>query len=636
MKIGTVDVEADGLLDEATTMWCASIKDHDTGAVTSFYPDGSGSNYIPAFLKALDELDVAIGHNIIKYDLALLRKLFGYNFKGKIVDTLLMSRVQRPKRKLPPHCPRRTGPHSVEAWGFRLGRGKVDHEDWSQFSPEMLKRNQEDVEIQYLIYKALLREGKGEGWRDAHRLNFQLFDLLQRQEEYGWLVDRKHLDHCVYFLDRWIDRIDRAVESHLPLVVEINETKKEGVYNYVRKPFLKSGAYSRSVTQWYGDGESAKRAGVAGPFARIDFRRTNLDSNLETKRFLIDLGWQPEQWNTNNAGERTSPKLSKEDPFEGIQGSLGRLIAKRVQCRHRKSVLLGYVKLIRPDGRIPAIVTGLADTSRAKHAGIVNVPTTGAFFGKLDAEVFHCKDRDGSLSVRILLATKRGQLAARMGDEESSQTLFSMDRRMNGTDFHSVNQRILGLPFRKNAKDLLLLLYLWRWEIPKLARMLGMFCRTKPSRYKATSTERKIPGLGNLLDNAQKEWRATAKQRFNPKFGRMEWYDGKITGLDGRPIVVASEHKILGYYLQSDEAIQMAIAYVMFHKWMEKKGYVLGLDFGTLCWYHDEIQVECPPELAHVVGETCAHAIAWAGEFLKIPVPHKGEYKIGNNWSESH
>lgn len=74
--------------------------------------------------------------------------------------------------------------------------------------------------------------------------------------------------------------------------------------------------------------------------------------------------------------------MSKEDPFNGIEGKLGRLVAKRVQCRHRKSTIEGLMKLVRPDGRIPSVVKTLADTSRAIHAGIVNIPQAKSFFGK--------------------------------------------------------------------------------------------------------------------------------------------------------------------------------------------------------------------------------------------------------------
>ena len=47
--------------------------------------------------------------------------------------------------------------------------------------------------------------------------------------------------------------------------------------------------------------------------------------------------------------------------------------------------------------------------------------------------------------------------------------------------------------------------------------------------------------------------------------GQAKVKDGWITGLDGRPIFLSSEHMILVYMLQSDEAICMAGAYTMLY-----------------------------------------------------------------------
>ena len=94
-----------------------------------------------------------------------------------------------------------------------------------------------------------------------------------------------------------------------------------------------------------------------------------------------------------------------------------------------------------------------------------------------------------------------------------------------------------------------------------------------------------LPALGRLMEQLQAEWRKNAKQRFNPKFNRMEYYDGWITGLDGRPIYIASEHAILVYLLQSDEAIMMSKAYCLLNERLGAK-YKYGEDYGVLCWYH--------------------------------------------------
>ena len=144
-----------------------------------------------------------------------------------------------------------------------------------------------------------------------------------------------------------------------------------------------------------------------------------------------------------------------------------------------------------------------------------------------------------------------------------------------------------------------------------------------------------LPALGKLMESLTAEWRSTAKKRFNAKFNRMEYYDGTITGLDGRPILVPSEHQVLVYLLQSDEAVMMSAAYNKIHKELSKR-YEWGIDYGVVCFYHDEVNVECREEIAEEVGKITAEAIAWAGRFYNISCPHLGQAKIGKNWYEVH
>ena len=248
MRICIFDKEADDLLKAATRTWCGVFKDIQTGVLVKFGPEE-----VTETLEFMDGCDVLIGHNIIGYDFPLLRKLYGYEYQGKKVDTLLMSRLQQPKRPRPWGMLGKAGPHSVEAWGYRFGRAKPEHEDWSQFSDEMLHRCTEDVEIQHLIYTALLEEASGYEWRDAWLLTFKLFEILQRQEEFGWLVDMAQMERCQYFLSRWMDKLRVGITPMLPSVMIANETKNKGEYKYVKKPFLASGKPNARMVTYWGD-----------------------------------------------------------------------------------------------------------------------------------------------------------------------------------------------------------------------------------------------------------------------------------------------------------------------------------------------------------------------------------------------
>lgn len=128
-KVAVFDIEADGLLDVATRVHCGVVSNLKGDDVRSYLP-----HQIPNLLKDLGSCDVLIGHNILGYDLPLLESLYGFKYRGKVVDTLVMSRLQKPDRRLPPHAKdKRAGGHGLYAWGVRLGHDKVDvaEEEWA-------------------------------------------------------------------------------------------------------------------------------------------------------------------------------------------------------------------------------------------------------------------------------------------------------------------------------------------------------------------------------------------------------------------------------------------------------------------------------------------------------------------------
>lgn len=160
------DLEADGFVEDSTQIHCGVVKDLYTGEKFKFYEDT-----LDDLTACLNDATTLIGHHIIGYDLDMLEKFYQWLPKPstEILDTLVYSQVLNPDRQLPKGCPTSmknplTGkldkitPHSVAAWGYRVGRGKPEHYDWSTFSMDMLHRCDEDVEIQILILRALLKE----------------------------------------------------------------------------------------------------------------------------------------------------------------------------------------------------------------------------------------------------------------------------------------------------------------------------------------------------------------------------------------------------------------------------------------------------------------------------------------------
>lgn len=617
-----MDIEANGFLEEVTKIHCAHLKTVDGKQEKTFTPDNISD--LPEFL---DTVDALICHNVLMYDLPVIKKILGYEYKGKAIDTLVMSRVLNPKRQIPFHAKdKRQGPHTLYAWGVRVGVDKPDHSDWENFSEDMLFRCKEDVEINRKTYLELLKESKQGNWRDALLLSHKLFENLQKQEGYGWYIDREHLKRSLSMLDHWMKRLEKVITPNLPHVVEKLETKvpKKEEYNYIQKPFLNSGKLSKNVAT-YCDDVGWDHSIIGGVFSRVLVRKVDVNKRAELIPYLLGLGWVPDQWNiSKTTGERTSPKLSIDDPFEGIEDKTGKLVARRLQCRHRHSLIEGLERIIRPDGAISAGVADITTTYRMRHRGVVNIPKGDSFFGKWLRKLFSC--REGKVLVGADSAGNQlRQFAARMGDDAYTAEVL-------GDDIHSYNQSLAGLPTRDNAKTFIYG-FLFGAGNDKIGRIVGG-SSAHGAELKARFLAR-IPKLEELLDKLKAEWRKTAKKRFNPKFNNTEYYDGTITGLDGRPIVVPSEHMLLVYLVQSDEAIQMSAAYNIAFLRLSRE-FEWGKQWAFVSFYHDEYTVECVPEIADRVKFILEQSIVDAGKFYKISCPHEGDGKIGKNWYEIH
>lgn len=137
------DMEADNLIPGVTRCWCVVTKDVETGEIRQYPPDN-----ITQALEDMSGADMLIGHNIIGYDFPVLDMLYNWSPTSKVLDTYVLSRLLNPDRK----------GHSIEWWGTVFKREKPTHEDWSRYSEEMLHRCTEDVEINYVVYKYLMKE----------------------------------------------------------------------------------------------------------------------------------------------------------------------------------------------------------------------------------------------------------------------------------------------------------------------------------------------------------------------------------------------------------------------------------------------------------------------------------------------
>ena len=162
------DLESTGLLRRGSTIHCIVMRDMGTPDDAQVF-DHQPERAVIQGVKQLEKADALIGHNIIGYDIPLLKEQFeDFNPKGELIDTLVLSRlfyphiIDRDYERRPAGMPQRLyGRHSLEAWGYRLRCFKGDfgkHDgNWAVYTPEMLDYCIQDTQVTAKLYELLQR-----------------------------------------------------------------------------------------------------------------------------------------------------------------------------------------------------------------------------------------------------------------------------------------------------------------------------------------------------------------------------------------------------------------------------------------------------------------------------------------------
>lgn len=157
------DIETDGLYNDVTCIHCIGVYDIDTCETYVFNDQGS-EQPITKGVQLLEDATHLVGHNIVGYDIPVIKKLFPW-FKPKatVVDTLVLSRLYHAdmlaldaKRNWK-HMPLQLrGRHSLESYGYRLGEYKGSFgktTDWKEWSQDMQDYMVQDVNVTKKLWK---------------------------------------------------------------------------------------------------------------------------------------------------------------------------------------------------------------------------------------------------------------------------------------------------------------------------------------------------------------------------------------------------------------------------------------------------------------------------------------------------
>lgn len=579
------DIETNGL--DPDTIWCMSLLDVDTEEQFSYGPEVLGHG----LLKLMDATKL-IGHNILGFDIPVIKNITGINlFNKTIVDTLVLSRLFNPVRE---------GNHGLERWGYALGCAKIKFSDYDNYSEEMLKYCEQDVYLNYKVYKALKKESAG-FTKQSVDLEHKVSILLNQQRKQGFLLDQ---EKCGKLLEE-LSNLSLEVQE------EIIKTMGTPSEEYELKPkYTKAGKLSKlgSITGSHKSSHLSEQQfdyfNTNGAESSIlltvedDF---NLNSRKQIGERLINLGWKPSNFTPTGQPIIDEGTLKK---IKDIPEAL--LVAKYFMLQKRISQLLSWFKELNEDtGRVHGFVNHNGTiTGRMTHRSpnMAQIPSSSSEYG---AECRACWTvPEGYKLVGIdASGLELRMLAHYMNDKEYTNEVI------NG-DIHTTNQKLAGLKSRNQAKTFIYA-FLYGAGDAKIGTVVGG-TKKDGARLKKSFLHN-LPPLKHLRDRVKRE---AAK--------------GFVKGLDGRKVFVRSEHAALNTKLQSAGAIVMKMAKIILAEKMKD------LDAKFVANVHDEWQIEVIADQADLVGKLGVESIIEAGLHFNMDCPLDGEYNVGDNWYETH
>ena len=570
------DVETDDL--KATKIHCiVAIDEHDN--IYKFKPDEINKG-----VKFLSEADTLIGHNIVGFDIPVIEKLTDTKLSpNKIIDTLLLSRLLKPNRE---------GGHSLETWGYRIGFHKSQQPDFLNYSDEMMNYCIKDVQLNKMLFNTLREEAKGFS-KESILLEHQVAEILQQQQLKGFKFD---MEKAVMLLSKLQERM-KEVEDEVHKVFKPRWVDEK----LVTPKLKKDGTLSKSGLTEYEYAE-IKLTGDMKPFMRKSLQDFNLGSRKQIGEYLQEFGWKPKNFTPTGQPIVDEAVLSRIKDIPEAK-----LIAEFLLLQKRIAQIESWVDAVEEDERVHGFVisTG-AITGRMSHRNpnMAQVPSIHSSYGE---ECRSCWIVDEGYK---LVGVDASQLELRMlahymKDEEYINEIINVD-------IHTANQKAAGLESRDQSKTFIYAT-IYNAGDERLGSLVGG-SRADGKRLRQQFLDN-TPTFKNLKDQVGR----AAKR-------------GYIKGIDGRKILIRHPHAALNTLLQGGGAIVMKQALVILNNELKLQTH----DVKIVANIHDEWQIEACETVADHVGRLAVDSIIKAGEHFNLRCPMDGEYKVGDNWSETH
>lgn len=372
MKVRVFDIETDGF--DATKIHVFSWG--SPGGILS-----STSDY-DVMRDVVENSECLVGHNIVGFDLPVIKRLTGAVPKGMIVDTLALSWYLNHKHSR----------HGLEAYGERYGVPKPKIDDWENLSYEDYRhRCEEDVQINLKLWGELEHKLKRLYRGDYdHLLRYLTFKMecLHEQGEHGWRLD---VAKAQELYDRLaLEKENKEIELRDAMPHKVITTK----YSPPKNPYKQDGSLSKHGETWRQRLRDAMLPLTTNTEITVvtGTEPGNPSSHVQVKDWLFSLGWQPrtfdyqrgEKWGE----EKRIPQVRNGDDLcESVKDLIEvepaiAVLDGLTVVNHRLSVVKGFLES-HEDGYLKAEAHGLTNTFRFKHMKpLVNLPGVDSPYGE--------------------------------------------------------------------------------------------------------------------------------------------------------------------------------------------------------------------------------------------------------------
>ena len=607
------DLETDGLLDVVTKVWCMVAQDVDTKEIFSFSDHDPDLPSIADGLKLLQAADVLVAHNGIAFDNSVIKKLYNIDLDKKpFRDTLIMSKILNYMRF--------NGKHSLKVWGEYLSDNKIEFNDFSEYSKEMLTYCIQDVELNTKVYERLMQEyqrlvAKKPMLKQGMNIEHTMQKINNQMRDEGWNFDLRQAKLTQLDLQDAMTRLERMLEPELG-------TYKKFIDKEPKQPkFKKDGTYNTHTCNWLTDyfGHEVKPTDTHLMPPGTYFQRTTevpyqLSKRMTLGDALYSIGFTKHDV-AYILGEKVSISVERGEKKGTVtKDQWKEYVDEYYTLRSRLGVLNNWIKnaSAAPDGRLRGNMTPIGTPSfRARHSGIVNIPSVSAAWGKEMRELFLPDEGDVLVGADSSGNQLRG-LCHYVNNPEYTDIVVNGDQ-------HQRNGDMLGIS-RKVAKT-----FLYSYMFGAGDSKLGSVVTGKPDAVAGAKARedfaKAVVGIEELKTTLEHNW----------KLREATQGKGWFYGLDGRPVFAPADYQCLNYLLQCAEGITCKAAMVWTHDRIKKEG--LRAKFRIMM--HDEYQITCHPDDAERVAEIASDAFRVAPKDFGV-MCMDGEADIGKSYADTH